>query len=114
MGKSSGGVRALSSSKEGGVIELNERFAIREFSKIERGYGRSIDYSGHSTKQLERFRKIGKSYKEEEKYKAVEQYGKYASSNKEGAMSELIRAANRAAIARDLPKIEAELRKRKK
>lgn len=114
MGKSSGGVRALSPKTMGGVIEFNERVAIREFSNIERNYGRSIDFSGHSTKKLESLRKIGKSYKEEEKFKAIEQYGKYASTNKEGAMSELIRVAHRAAAARSLPAIQKELLKRKK
>lgn len=119
MGKSSGGTRnavSANSKKWGGAIELNERTAVREFTNIERSYGRTTSYSGHDTKRLEKLRRIGKSYKQEEKFKAIKQYGEmvaYKPQMKEAAMSELVRVANRAAIHRDLPRIEAELKRRK-
>ncbi len=120
MAKTSGGVR--------GGTEKSKSFsndARTLFSDIERGYGRTRNYSEYQTKKLQSLQKLGRSYNPAEKEKAINAYASYANrvtgsqyrsmthSSLEGARSELVSVAHRAAAYRNLNAINNELKRRR-
>lgn len=123
MAKTAGGVRGGGTS--GGSKSFSND-ARSMFNYIERGYGRARDYSGYQTKKLQSLQRLGRSYNPAEKEKAINAYTSYANrvtgsqyrsithASLEGARSELVSVANRAAAYKDLNAVNAELKRRRR
>ena len=120
MAKTCGGIRGGSGSRS------FQSDARSMFSNIESGYGRQRDYSSYQTKKLQSLQRIGRSYSPSEREQAIQAYTSYANrvtggsyrsiehASLEGARSELVNTANRAAVYRDLNAITEELRRRRR
>lgn len=114
MAKTSGGTRSQLREGRSNSPEMTKReTAEKLFSSIETNYGRAVDFSRTDREYLKKLIKKAKQYNPQEKEKAISNYVTYYTRREDSSESELIRVANLASLHRNLPLMQAELKRRK-